>query len=130
MDCYCCSGRKFEDCCAPFLGGTAKPATAEELMRSRFSAYAAGEIEYLLRSTHPSTRKFYKSEELERWARANRWEKLEIVAKTAGEAADKTGTVEFAAHYRDENGEPHVHREDSRFRKELGKWFFVDGRIL
>ena len=130
MNCYCCSNRKFEDCCQPFINGTAKPATAEELMRSRYSAYATAAIEYLLRSTHPSTRKSYDAQAIERWATASRWQKLEIVSTSAGTPTDKAGTVEFKAYYLNSDNEPQIHHENSNFRKELGKWFFVDGVVL
>ncbi len=130
MKCYCCSGKEFADCCQPFIDGNAKPQIAEELMRSRFSAYAVCAVEYLLRSTHPSTRKFYNADEIENWAKSNRWQSLEIIAKTEGEAKDKTGTVEFKAHFLDAENKPQIHHEHSNFRKELGKWFFVDGKVL
>lgn len=130
MNCYCCSEKEFAQCCQPFLEGKAKPLTAEELMRSRFSAYACGAIEYLLRSTHPSTRKFHKAEEIENWAKTNAWERLEIISKSNGEASNKEGTVEFKAYFTDADGNPQIHHEHSNFRKELGKWFFVDGKVL
>lgn len=130
MKCYCCSGEKFEDCCQPFLDGKAKPPTAEALMRSRYSAYAAGAVEYILRSTHPSTRRFHDARNVEEWAQSSVWQKLEIVSKSAGEAKDKKGTVEFKAYFLDPNHEPQIHHELSNFAKELGKWFFVDGRLL
>lgn len=130
MNCCCGSTRKFEECCQPFIEGKAKPATAEELMRSRYSAYAISAVAYILRSTHPSTRKFYKAEEIENWSKSSRWQKLEIISKTAGEVKDKHGTVEFKAYYTDAGGEPQIHHERSNFRKELGKWFFVDGQVL
>ena len=129
MNCYCCSGQKFEDCCQPFLNKTGKPATAEELMRSRFSAYATVQIEYILQTTHPSTRKLHDLREIENWAKSNQWQRLEIISKTAGEATDKQGTVEFKAYFSDENDSPKIHHENSNFRKELGRWFFVDGII-
>ncbi len=130
MNCYCCSGKEFEACCQPFIVGKAKPKTAEDLMRSRFSAYAVGAVEYLLRSTHSSTRKFHDAESIENWARSNRWEKLEIISKSNGEAKDKTGTVEFKAYFTDAENKPQIHHEYSNFRKELGKWFFVDGKVF
>jgi SEC-C motif-containing protein len=130
MHCYCCSGRKFEDCCEPFINESALPQTAEELMRSRYSAYATASIEYLLRTTHPSTRKFHDSKAIEEWAKTNRWEKLEIVLTGKGTRTDRTGTVEFKAHYTDAENRPQIHHEQSNFRKELGKWFFVDGKVL
>jgi SEC-C motif-containing protein len=130
MTCYCCSGKDFTDCCQPFIEEKTKPKTAEELMRSRYSAYATVAIEYILRSTHPSTRKFHNAEDIENWAKTNNWEKLEIISKTEGEAKDKQGTVEFKAYYFDEKNDPQIHHEKSNFRKELGKWFFVDGKVL
>jgi len=98
-------------------------------MRSRYTAYAVGRVEYLLRSTHPSTRKFYDPQALEQWARSSHWQKLEIISTTGG-ARDKKCTVEFKAYYLDENNEPRIHHENSNFAKELGKWFFVDGKII
>lgn len=130
MNCFCCSGKNFDECCQPFLDGTAKPQTAEELMRSRFSAYATLQIEYLLRSTHPSVRKFHNSADIENWARSNRWEKLEIISKSNGEVKDTRGTVEFKAYFTDAENNPQIHHEHSNFRKELGKWFFVDGKVM
>ena len=130
MNCYCCSNKFFAECCEPFLDGIAKPQSAEQLMRSRYSAYVTGNVEYLLRSTHPSTRKFHDSQTIKEWAESSVWQKLEIVSTTEGGAKDKKGTVEFKAYYLDSNKEPQIHHENSNFVKELGKWFFVDGQIV
>lgn len=130
MLCYCSSQKEFENCCQPFIEGAAKPQTAEELMRSRYSAYAVGAVEYLVRSTHPSVRKFLNAADIENWAKSNAWKRLEIIAKSAGAAKDKQGTVEFKAYYTDKNNQPQIHHELSNFRKELGKWFFVDGKVF
>lgn len=130
MKCYCCSNREFEACCQPFISGFAKPATVEELMRSRYSAFAAAEIDYILRSTHPATRRFHDADEIEKWAKSSVWQKLEIISTSGGAAADKKGTVEFKAYFLDAGGAARIHHEHSNFAKELGKWFFVDGKIL
>ena len=130
MNCFCGSNAPFENCCQPFIIGAKKPSTAEELMRSRYSAYATGAVEYIIKTTHPSTRKFHDAEYIEKWAQSSVWQKLEIVAKSGGAATDKKGTVEFKAYFTEANGEPQVHHEHSTFQKELGKWFFVDGKIL
>ncbi len=125
--CYCGSDRSFAECCQPFLERIAKPMTAEQLMRSRYSAYASLNIDYLIKTTHPSTRKFHNSESVEQWAKSNSWQKLEIISTEKGTAKDSKGTVEFKAHFLDSNAERQIHHELSRFRKELGIWFFVDG---
>lgn len=99
-------------------------------MRSRYSAYAVVAVEYLIKTTHPSTHKFHDAGTIENWARSCDWQKLEIVSKTDGDIKDKNGTVEFKAYYLNAAKQPQIHHENSNFRKELGKWFFVDGKIL
>jgi SEC-C motif domain protein len=121
IDCYCCSGKYFENCCEIFLSGTTKTTTAEELMRSRYSAYVTVNVEYILKTTHPSTRKFQNSESIGQWARSNTWQTLEIVS-TGNEI------IEFKAYFLDSDLNPQIHHEVSTFKKELGKWFFVDGK--
>ena len=99
-------------------------------MRSRYSAYATDAVEYIIKSTHPSTRKFHDAESIKIWAKSSVWQRLEINSKIGGEAKDKKGTVEFKAYFLDANQEPQIHHELSNFAKELGRWFFVDGKIL
>jgi len=96
--------------------------TAEELMRSRFEAYRDGDVEWLLRSWHPSTRPrlFDLPENL-------RWRQLQIVETVAGGPEDDTGIVEFRASGI-ADGKPFVLRERSNFVREGGRWFYVDGK--
>ncbi|MFD6684101.1 YchJ family protein [Micromonospora parva] len=118
--CPCGSGRAYADCCAPAHAGDA-PATAEALMRSRFSAFALGDSGYLLRSWHSSTRP--ASLELDP---GQRWTRLEIVRTERGGLLDAAGTVSFHAHYRHE-GRPGTVTEHSRFVREDGRWVYLDG---
>ena len=129
MNCYCGSGREFESCCQRFIKGIAKPLTAKVLMRSRYSAYVLVVVEYILRTTHPSTRKFHNAESIENWAKSSVWQKLEIISTKDGNPNDKEGIVEFKAYFLDVNRQPQVHHERSKFVRELGKWFFVSGEI-
>jgi SEC-C motif domain protein len=91
--------------------------TAEALMRSRYSAFAVGDVAYLLRSWHSSTRP--RTVALDP---AQRWTGLEIVSSTGGGLLHEVGTVEFRAHY--QGGVVH---ENSRFRREDGEWRYLDG---
>jgi SEC-C motif domain protein len=129
-NCYCGSTETFENCCRPFIDGTVKPATAEELMRSRYSAYVVVNVEYIVKTTHPSVRKTYDLTAISDWATSSVWQKLEIISTADGSKEDKKGTVEFKAHYLDSDSQPTVHHEHSIFVKELGKWFFTDGKIV
>lgn len=89
-------------------------------MRARYSAYALGDIDYLLSSWHPSTR----PPSLQ-WDPDLRWFRLDVLGTTRGGMLDTVGTVEFAAHYRLDGGAG-VQRENSRFVREDGLWFYVD----
>jgi SEC-C motif-containing protein len=51
--CPCTSGRPYADCCAPLHRGERAAETPEALMRSRFAAFALGDMEYLWRTLHP-----------------------------------------------------------------------------
>ena len=123
FNCYCCSGKSFADCCEPFLIGTNAVETAEELMRSRYSAFATQQADYLLATTHFSTRDHHDKAEILEWSVSNKWLKLEVLNTTET-------TVEFKAFYQDGLGEKHIHHEFSAFKKEEGRWFYVDGKFL
>src|SRR5690349_16210619 len=106
MNCHCCSGKNFEDCCRPFITGTTKPLTAEALMRSRYSAYVTVAVEYILLTTHRSTRKFHNPQAIKEWAQSSLWQKLEIKSTIKGSPTDKKGMVEFKAYYLDSGFRP------------------------
>ncbi len=118
--CYCGSAISFEKCCEPILVGNQKAVTAEVLMRSRYSAYANHNADYLIATTHSSTRATHSKNEILYWATSNQWQRLEIIRVT-------TNTVEFKAFYFNPNKELQVHHEHSRFVEENGEWMYVDG---
>jgi SEC-C motif-containing protein len=88
-------------------------------MRSRFSAYATGAIDYLIETTHSSTRKRFSRKDIEDWSRSNKWLKLEVLKTTES-------TVEFKAYYVHGLSPIQVHHERSNFKKEDGRWYYVD----
>ncbi|MEU5724094.1 YchJ family protein [Micromonospora sp. NPDC047738] len=118
--CPCGSGVPYTDCCGPVHQGASTAATAEALMRSRYSAFAVGDADYLLRSWHSSTRPARL-----RLAPGQRWTRLEILGTDRGGLFDTTGTVRFRAHYR-EAGRPGSLDEQSRFVREDGRWVYLD----
>ncbi|MEB3800354.1 hypothetical protein INQ45_04470 [Flavobacterium columnare] len=121
-NCFCGSKKIFHECCEPFILGISKPSTAEELMRSRYSAYCIHQVDYLLNTTHISTRKFYTKKDFLAWTTQNNWLKLEVL-----EATEQN--VEFKAYYIDSNLQSHCHHEKSSFRKQGGIWYYVEGEI-
>jgi SEC-C motif-containing protein len=103
--------------------GVAQAPTAEALMRSRYSAFATGNAEYLLHSWHPDTRPPTLTLDP-----AQRWQRLEIVGATGGGLLHAEGTVEFRAHYRHSSHSGVLH-ERSRFSRIDGRWVYVDGNL-
>ena len=97
--CPCGTGKEYDSCCGAFHRGLAKPKTAEQLMRSRYSAYAKTQVEYVLLTTHPQMRKHHSAEAVRTWCTTSQWKKLEIVASKRGQERDNDGEVEFIAHY-------------------------------
>ncbi|MEL1240732.1 YchJ family protein [Flavobacterium flavipallidum] len=118
--CYCNSQNSFEACCEPYIKGIKKAPTAEALMRSRYSAYATHQADYLVETTHVSQRALYSKEDILLWATSNQWQKLEVLNVTPT-------TVEFKAYYLDKAKKQHIHHEFSTFAQEDGIWYYVDG---
>lgn len=117
--CPCGSGRPYGECCGALHSGRAAAATAQLLMRARYSAFAVHDAEFLLKSWHPSTR----PRQVDFDPRV-RWSRLEIVATGDGGPFHRSGTVEFRAHYT-ERGQPGEQREVSRFVREDGEWVYL-----
>lgn len=126
-NCYCGSGKSFEDCCQPILTGKKPASTAEALMRSRYSAYVVADINYLMNSHHPSTRPTKERKEILRWTKSVQWIKLEIKNSIAGTENDTEGWVVFIAYF-SEGGKIETIHENSRFVKENGKWYYISGQ--
>ena len=120
-----CGGATYESCCEPLHAGKRPAATALELMRSRYAAYARGLADYLV-ATHaarePAAR---RRAQLEASFAGVRWTGLRIVEVREGGAGDAAGIVEFEAAY-EAGGKPGVLRERSRFERRAGAWMYLD----
>lgn len=99
-----------------------EPTTAEALMRSRFEAFRTADAAWLLRTWHPSTRPTRLD-----LADNPRWRRLQVIDTVAGGPGDDTGVVEFRATYLDPADGIGVVHERSRFVREHGRWFYLDG---
>lgn len=112
-------------CCGRFLSGTAVPETAEELMRSRYSAYVFRDIDYLKATLWPKYQKGFDAAGTATWAKQSLWIGLDVLQTEKGGPTDMTGTVLFVARYIAE-GALRCHRELSLFRKRSSRWFYVE----
>ncbi|MDO6737511.1 YchJ family protein [Wenyingzhuangia sp. 2_MG-2023] len=122
--CACGSKHSYKTCCEPIHKNIYLAETPLSLMRSRYTAYVLGNIEYLMLSHHSSTRPIVEKKEIETWAKSVQWLKLEIVQTS--ETTSEVGFVTFKAYFL-ENGKEHVIHEESRFVKENNHWSYIDG---
>jgi SEC-C motif-containing protein len=120
-DCPCGSGAAYAACCEPLHDGECHAGTAEQLMRSRYSAYARGLPDYLFRTWHPRTRPADVTMDPD-----VTWTGLDVEDCAAGGVRDDRGEVEFTAHYR-LAGRPRAMHERGRFERRAGRWFYTDG---
>lgn len=120
--CPCGSGKPYAACCGPLHAGDKPAPSAEALMRSRYAAYVLKLEDYLLATWHASTR----PSELDLSADDSKWLGLEVRAHIV---QDEThATVDFVARYRIA-GRGHRLRELSRFVREDGRWYYIDGDL-
>jgi len=129
VTCPCGTGLSFEECCGPYLEGKSKPATAEALMRSRYTAYAKCDIDYIASTYDPDSKDEMDRKTTEAWSKQSEWLGLEVLKTEKGTAEDDTGVVEFLARYKIKNTTIN-HRERATFRKANGRWVFVDGQEI
>ena len=124
--CPCGSGQTYADCCKPLIDGSRPAATAEALMRSRYSAYVKTQIDYIYETTHADQRSKFNRQESLAWSRNTEWQSLEILRTENGGENDESGVVEFIARYR-EKDKAVKHHEVADFARVEGRWYFVDG---
>jgi len=127
--CPCGSNVDYGSCCGPLISGEQRAATAEQLMRSRYSAYVKQEIPYILTSLHRDHRSDYDEKSSRAWAERAQWHGITILKTISGGPDDAEGQVEFTVSYT-ENGLRQEHHELSSFKKEEGVWYFTTGKTM
>ena len=120
-ECPCGSDTSYAECCGRLHRGAAAE-TAEQLMRSRYAAFAVGDEAYLFRTWHPRTRPDSVT-----LPAGRTWTGLVVQRTDAGGPGDESGVVEFEAHYTFA-GQPEIQHEVSTFERRRGVWVYVDAR--
>lgn len=148
MKCFCQSGQNFSDCCQPFIQGQKLPVTAEQLMRSRFSAYCDGSdmaMQYVANSYHPLSQADNQVGEITAFAKAAHFIALQVIDVsdelalpeslqqqhsefTAGDALSY-GTVHFKVQFIMQD-KLHLLEEKSRFIRTDQQWSYLDGTLF
>lgn len=128
--CPCGSGAAFAECCETIINGTRPAATAEQLMRARYSAYVGARMDFIFESTHPDHRQGYDHDGTREWAESSEWLGLEIIGSHKGGSDDSVGEVEFIARFREKDGSAREHHECGQFKRKSGSWYFTEGSMV
>jgi SEC-C motif domain protein len=120
QNCPCGSGRSFGDCCEPVLAGKRLPATAEELMRARFTAHVVHDFAFLHRTYRPTSRQPFVEE---KGTPATQWTRLVVHHHDLGATPD-LAYVDFSA-YGTEEGRELVLHEKAEFARQDGAWIYT-----
>jgi SEC-C motif domain protein len=119
-NCPCGSLFPYNDCCALLIQGGGYADTAEDLMRSRYSAFVKKKWDYLARTSLHSSK---NAEDYQRSSENTKWQRLEVHGSEGGNHDDTKGQIEFSAWYSDGKSEK-VLREHSHFEKKAGRWYY------
>lgn len=119
-----CGHGPYAECCQPLHLKQQTAQSAEQLMRSRYSAFALQQIDYILETTALGQQSALDRAAIADWSQSNQWLKLEVVQHQP--KLNKThALVEFKAHYHD-GKQAHVHHEISHFVLHQQQWYFLD----
>lgn len=122
-----CGLGNYATCCQPLHLGQQKALSAEQLMRSRYSAFALQKIDYIVQTTALGQQSYLDVPAIAQWSKDNQWLKLELLK--AQEKLDKNhASVEFKAHYHDTQ-QAQEHHELSYFVKQNELWYFLDPTV-
>ena len=128
QSCPCGSKRKFAQCCDRYISGTKHAPIAEALMRSRYTAYTLGNVDYILVTWAEQTRQTVDSASLLQRCKETEYLSLKIISKIGGTRKHTAGQVEFAAAFKS-LGKLQTHHEVSNFIKQADQWFYLDGEV-
>lgn len=122
LPCPCCSGLDYSQCCAIYLDNKAFPATAEKLMRSRYTAYTRSDMTYIEQTMSGKASLHFDKEEAAMWSQSVLWLDLAIIQSTEI-------LVEFKARYLERQMIKVMH-EMSAFERINNRWMYVDGQSV
>ena len=110
-------------CCAPYLALDSPAPDAESLMRSRYSAFVLARADYLLATRHSSRRPATIE-----FDPGVKWLGLEVRQHQVLDATH--AEVEFVARQKSPGSAALRLHERSRFVREEGRWYYIDGDHL
>ncbi|TWX52814.1 YchJ family protein [Colwellia hornerae] len=140
MQCPCGSSISFQQCCLLLINQDNNAQSPEQLMRSRYSAYATEAADYIYQTYAQASRALQTIADISAWAKETKWLKLTIhaasdhtkhnnqTAVSDGNKEHNLPTVCFSAYYQHQ-GEYFLMKETSRFVVEKGQWRYLEGEV-
>lgn len=125
-NCPCGTGKSYLDCCGVFIHGEKKASTPEALMRSRYCAYALGNMDYIAHTMKGAAKARFDARQINSPSKSLEWVKLKV--KSSSIEGSK-GFVEFIAYFKEKN-KIHALHELSEFHRQEGEWYYVDGKFM
>ncbi len=125
--CKCGSGVMLDDCCLEFINSNKIPSTPELLMRSRYTAHALCNMDYIAKTMANKSLESFNYDEAVEDSKIIKWLKLDVLDSEIID--NENGIVEFKAYYRAHN-KKYVLHEKSKFKLINNQWFYVDGDML
>ena len=124
--CPCGSGKAFSDCCSVYISGEKAAPTPEALMRSRYTAYVVGEVDYVGKTQTGKAAAGFDPNYAKEWSKQATWFGLKVIDVKAGASKSQ---VEFLALYELGGNKSYMH-EISDFEKLEDKWIYTDGKFV
>ncbi len=125
-NCYCGNVSPYSDCCKPIHDDHSNALKPEQLMRARYSAHVLGLVDFVINTYHPSCHAENEREAIAESVQSD-WKALQVVKASNGNTENE-GYVHFKA-YLEEKGQEFCLEERSRFVRENGMWFYIDGEF-
>jgi SEC-C motif-containing protein len=127
IPCPCGTEKNYQDCCAVYHQNPGSAPTAEALMRSRFSAFARNDIDYIQRTQQlDNDTREDDTQAIQEENSTTLWTQLDILETEQGQASDDTGSVTFRARFTEGKHQGEL-TEKSLFNKINGQWLYVSG---
>jgi SEC-C motif-containing protein len=120
--CRCCSGKQYQDCCAPIINDPKQATDAEQLMRSRYTAFTQDNMSHIKSTMTGNALKEYQSDKKSSLSEKRKWVGLVI---HSSKTLKKKGYVDFTATFYRDGIKLNI-REQSVFKKIEDRWFYVD----
>lgn len=123
--CPCQSGQHYHQCCYALIEKRQAARTAEQLMRSRYTAYHLKKIKYIAKTMRGPAKQGFNLQSTQKWADQLSWQSLNITRTVAGQPGDQQGWVAFEAVYLDGQQQSHTIQEISVFYFE-NRWYYTE----